>query len=120
MKRRTFEGGQHYAHRLAFEVFNGPLQRGLCVCHQCDNPKCVNPAHLFAGTKRDNTQDMLRKGRNRNVPHIGSANGFSRLNEAAVLEIRKLRAGGMTTQAIATRFGISQSLGYPNHQSITW
>lgn len=51
------------AHRVAWEMKNGPIPQGMFVCHKCDNPKCVNPDHLFIGTVRDNTKDMMQKGR---------------------------------------------------------
>ncbi len=56
-------GRRLIASRAAWEMVNGPIPTGMFACHHCDNPPCVRPDHLFLGTPKDNTEDMLRKGR---------------------------------------------------------
>lgn len=113
-------GGKHgramQAHRASWLVFLGEIPEGLCVCHRCDVPKCVNPAHLFLGTQTENHADMVRKGRNalgvraapKNPVH-GEAIWCAVLTADAVRAVRQRIAGGLTQSAVAREFGVSRS-----------
>lgn len=110
--------GRVLAHRFSWELHHGPIPAGLFVCHHCDNPCCVNPAHLFLGTAADNVADCVRKGRHahgdthpsRTRPEClkrGSEHHYAKLKEADVLDIRSLSAEGMSRAEIARRFGVT-------------
>lgn len=108
--------------RVAWELTNGPIPEGLLVCHDCpgrDNPMCVNPSHMFLGTPKDNTQDMLKKGRNSNAK--GEAQGHAVLTDIQVLEIRELYAlGGVTQAQLAAKFGVKPITIHPIVTGRTW
>lgn len=112
------------AHRYAWEVSRGePAPAGYFICHHCDNPACVNPAHLFLGTPRQNTADMIRKGRrvapkvlnrprgdshpSRRMPERlkrGEENPHATLTADAVRHMRESLESGA---ALARKFGVA-------------
>lgn len=96
---------QKRAHRLSFEIANGPIPDGMMVCHSCDTPLCVNPAHLFLGTAKDNADDMSAK--NRKVNSIGEKNGASKLTAESA---RSIYLDPRTNREIAQDYNISSDL----------
>jgi HNH endonuclease len=119
---RTWFGGQkRYAHQVAFELAHGPIPDGMEVCHMCDNPPCVNPAHLFAGTRADNVRDKVQKGRAKwseahpwrrqpaSIPR-GTKRGQARLTDEQVRTIRlRYAAGGISQMRLAREYGVGQT-----------
>lgn len=89
--------------RVVFELFKGPIGEGLCVCHTCDHPWCINPDHLFLGTNAENSADMVAKHRSIR----GRANRASKLTEVDVLDIRRSLASGHTRGDIARKHHVS-------------
>lgn len=112
------KGRRLRSNRWAWEKNFGPIPEGFYVCHTCDNPACINPDHLFLGTPRDNSEDMVRKGRV--ARQIGSTNGAAKLTEEDIPQIRALHENGLSQRKIATMFLVSQrTIGrILNHQ--TW
>lgn len=93
-------------HRYSWYLENGPIPDGLFVCHRCDNPKCVNPSHLFIGTNIDNVADRVAKGRSARVR--GDKSGMAKITDAQVLELRRLRREGVPLTELALRYGIDR------------
>jgi DNA-binding CsgD family transcriptional regulator len=93
------------APRYSFSAVRGPVPANQDVLHQCDNPRCVNPQHLFLGSHQDNMNDRERKGRG--VRHRGEQHGSHKLTTAQVNEILAL-GGSMKQRDIARRFGVCQ------------
>jgi hypothetical protein len=95
-----FEGSNQRAHRVSYQLYVGALPSGLCVCHRCDNPSCVNPDHLFLGTIGDNNIDRHKKGRSPK----GESIGRSKLTSEQVLEIK---ASASTAKEMAEKFEVT-------------
>lgn len=93
------------AHRTSYRITCGEIPDGVCVLHRCDNRECVRPDHLFLGTRLDNTQDALKKGR---IAH-GNKSGNAVLSETKVWKIRSSFLKGKTQKELAKIFSVSQS-----------
>lgn len=94
------------AHRVSYELANGPIPDGMTVLHRCDNPPCTNPSHLFLGTNSDNNRDRHQKGRSVR----GERAGRAVLTEAIVRRMRQAyAAGGETHASIAAKFSANLS-----------
>jgi len=94
------------AHRYIWETQHGPVPKGMCICHQCDVRRCVNPEHLFLGTPKDNTQDMVTKRRGIS----GERHPLSKLTSENVITIRARWSKGAKQNHLATEFGVSTSM----------
>lgn len=121
--------GNALTHRVSWEIHFGPIPENMLVCHHCDNPACINPAHLFLGTHLTNAADMCTKDRqargercrpkhspagdehwSHRKPKLvrrGEAHHNARLSEAQVKLIRQKRAQGIVPRILAQEFGVS-------------
>lgn len=104
--RHWTDGGKSVgAHRFSFELVNGPIPKSMFVCHKCDMPLCVNPAHLFVGTHLDNMKDMVLKKRS------FTGNGEDKKGRAKLTnqEANEIRIADISQHKLAVIFGVSQT-----------
>jgi len=88
----------YFVHKVSFEWEYGEISEGSIIRHKCDTPLCVRPSHLVVGTQQQNVQDMIDRGR-----HVGNRD----IDEATVVKIRLLKAGGLTTEQLCEQFDLS-------------
>lgn len=104
------------AHRLSYELANGKIPDGLCVCHHCDNRKCVRPSHLFVGSRGDNNRDAAKKGKSAR----GEQHGMSKLKESDVLDIRRRLRNGESGLKISAFYAVASTLISSIKNRHTW
>lgn len=112
------------ASRLAWTLWKGEIPDGLFVLHQCDNPKCINPDHLFLGTHDDNMKDMVAKGRARSGGVSREGHGMAKLSEIDVAVIRETLAGCSkkdgTAKRLAEKYGVCEATISQIKSGKTW
>lgn len=113
------------SHRFSYFLHKGEIPINMNILHKCDNPKCVNPDHLFIGTTQDNVNDRQRKGRSYNGDNLlkiikrGEENNMSKLKEKDIIEIRKLSAT-LKQNKIAKMFNVERHTIHKITSYKTW
>ncbi len=92
------------AHRASYQVYKGDIPDGLVIMHSCDNPSCVNPDHLTAGTQKQNIHDMMKKGRHAK----GERQGIAKLNTSDIIKIKEL-VKTMTHRQVSKIYNVDRS-----------
>lgn len=110
------DSGCHLAHRIAWQMYVGPIPDGMHVCHKCDTRACVNPQHMFLGTRDDNMADMAVKRRSA----VGSRNKSAKLTESQVMLMRQRFAAGEPIRSLQRAFGVSYSTAHNVTCGNTW
>lgn len=105
-----------YAHRFSYRYYVGAIPEGMFVCHKCDNYLCTNPKHLFLGYPKDNSQDMVLKGRSGK----GEKNACALLNNEQVIKIKNLLKTNLKQKEIAKIFGINFRIISSIKNNRTW
>lgn len=119
--RFSLYGKKYSSHRLSYFLSNNTDPKELLVLHTCDNPRCVNPNHLFLGTNADNTADKIKKGRLKAFPkgqkrkesekRVGTLNHMAKLTEEKVLSIRNsFSKGDERRSELARKYKVSEKL----------
>lgn len=115
--RPSGKRGPARAHRVIYEALVGPIPDGKLLMHACDNPPCVNPAHLTPASDAENLADMARKGRSAR----GSRHRAAKLTEAQVMEVRtKYATGRYTLRVLAAEYGLTLTPMSQLVRGVTW
>ena len=105
----------YLAHRYSYELHHGPIDPRHFVIHSCDNPSCVNPAHLRQGTPLDNMLDMIAKGRK--IVPVGTKHFSAKLDAE---KVRFIRSSSASNASLALKFGVDASAISDVRNGVTW
>lgn len=103
--RLMVNGKTEGAHRVSWSLHHGEIPKKAHILHRCDNPRCVNPGHLFIGDQRSNVRDMVKKSRHQH----GESNGNSKLTEKGVADIIARLASGERNKELAAEYGVKSN-----------
>ena len=110
----TRGGKKQRVARYIFDKYRGKIPKGLSVLHLCDNPGCINPAHLYTGTQQDNINDMIKRGRSAK----GEKNGRAKLTGQQVKEMRSNKKDSQTS--LAKKYRVSRRTIFKIKNNRTW
>lgn len=110
------------AHRVAWALFHGVSlpPPTVLICHDCDNPICVEPKHLYDGTIADNNHDKKARNRDHKPRNVGESSGRSKLTEAAVRDVRKRFSAGESQRSLAAEYGVHSMQISRAVRRVTW
>ena len=108
------------AHRRSYELFVGPIPAGMDVCHHCDNRPCINPAHLFVGTRLENMQDCKRKGRTARGEKLALRGERGPSAKLTWAQVRAIRSSSEPSKALAAKFGCTNDNINRIRRNDTW
>ena len=103
------------AHRASYEIYNGKIPNGFIVCHTCDNRKCINPEHLYAGTYADNYNDARDRQR---TNHPSGENHYN--CKLTLRDVQKIRNSDLSQRKLASTYGVSQTTIGHIKRDLTW
>lgn len=106
------------AHRLSYEMHHGEVPKGLMVCHKCNNPKCCNPNHLYAGTPKDNWHDTINSGHDYKLPPIYPEDVHCAKINYKIADV--IRYSEESCASLGKQYGISKTMVSRIKRGLSW
>lgn len=112
------DGEKFYAHRISYRLFHGPIEPGRYVCHKCDNKKCINPMHLYAGLPEENTEDAMERGELKE--YVADGNPAAKLTADEAKDAYERVQDGESQASVARDLGVTKSCIWTVVHGKTW